>query len=66
MQPLPAPVLALLATLPEETCKIVLNTNRRGHWEIEVFTRYQLDVPGEAGASDWQPSPHSWPSLTEP
>lgn len=43
MRPLPPIVLRLLDTLPEETCKVILNTNRRGHWEVEVFTRYSLD-----------------------
>jgi hypothetical protein len=45
MKPLPDVVLQLLLSLPEETSKIILNTNREGHWEIEVFTRYRLDEP---------------------
>jgi hypothetical protein len=36
-------VLALLDTLPEETCKVILNTDRRGHWSVEVFTRYTIE-----------------------
>lgn len=47
MQPLPDAVLRLLAMLPDETCKIILNTNGKGHWEIEVFTRYKIDIPRE-------------------
>lgn len=45
MKPLPEAVLGLLATLPDATCKIILNTNGKGHWEVEVFTRYKIDVP---------------------
>lgn len=43
MKPLPPVVLQLLAALPEETSKVILNTNRQGHWEIEVFARYAVD-----------------------
>ena len=43
MKPLPREVLQLLQTLPEETCKVILNTNRRGHWEVEAFARYKVD-----------------------
>lgn len=50
MKPLPRRVLHLLETLPEETCKIVLNTNQKGHWVIEVFTRYTLVEEVEEGA----------------
>jgi hypothetical protein len=48
MNPLPPAVVHLLRTLPDETRKIILNTNGKGHWEIEVFTRYQVDEPTSA------------------
>jgi hypothetical protein len=45
MKPLPYALLQQLEALPDETFRIVLNTNRQGHWEIEITARFQLDEP---------------------
>ena len=43
MKLLPPALLQFLDALPDETCKVILNTNRKGHWEVEVFTRHSFD-----------------------
>ena len=46
MKALPQEVWAIFAELPEDRpYKVILNTNGRGHWEVEVFARYVIDVP---------------------
>jgi hypothetical protein len=43
MKPLPASVIKLLDTLPEDhPHKIVLNTDGNGQWEVEVYSRYSF------------------------
>lgn len=49
MKPLPPSVLKLLDTLPDALpLKIVLNTDGKHRWEVEVFSRYVFkDEPHE-------------------
>lgn len=50
MKPFPVVMHKLLDTLPEETIRVTLNTNRKGHWEIETVARYSFDEEPQAGA----------------
>jgi hypothetical protein len=52
MKPLPVTLLQQLEALPEETCRLVLNTNRHGHWEVEFVGRLQYDEPCSDGCAD--------------
>jgi hypothetical protein len=61
MKPLPPSVLALLAAAPEDRpCKIILNTDGKGHWEVEIFARYVLDEGREMSTDD-PPAGHARP-----
>ena len=40
MKRLPVALVSFLETLPDDTCKIVLHTNRKGQWEVEAFSRH--------------------------
>ena len=43
MRALPPCVVRVLEMLPDaQPQKIVLNTDGKGHWEIEVFSRYAV------------------------
>jgi hypothetical protein len=43
MKPLPAVLLQLLETLPDAKAqKIVLHTDGKGQWEVEVYSRYRV------------------------
>jgi hypothetical protein len=62
MKPLPAALLQQLEALPDETCRIVLNTNRQGHWEVEFTVRVHYQEPcsdGQANTSAWPPAPRA-------
>jgi hypothetical protein len=67
MKPLPVTLLHQLEALPEETCRLVLNTNRQGHWEVEFVGRLQYDEPCRDGCAEtqpWPPVPRSKASKT--
>jgi hypothetical protein len=57
MKPLPPALLHQLEALPDETFRIVLNTNRQGHWEIEITARFQLDERPTPQGPQTQKSP---------
>jgi hypothetical protein len=66
MMSLPAPVLALLAGLPDgKPFKVILHTNGLGKWDVEIFTRHYFDVgpreseaePRSASQPDWAAPP---------
>ena len=43
MKPVPASVLKLIETLPEnQPHKIILNTDGKGQWDVEVSSRYRF------------------------
>lgn len=45
MMALPRELLQLLADVPDgQPCKVVLNTNGKGHWEVEIFARHSFDA----------------------
>jgi hypothetical protein len=52
MKPIPVALLQRLEALPDETCRIILNTNPFGHWEVECSVRFQYDEPHSPADGD--------------
>ena len=56
MKPLPVALLQQREALPEDTCRIVLNTNRYGNWDVEFTVRYHFREPRSDAGVDAVPA----------